>query len=241
MNRRYLLLLFILALGSTLWAKDLPKAQSVSGVVRIDGPRPKRAPIPLTPESRKLYDKHPLSEVKLVSAKGEVQNVFVYVKKGLPEGKSYNAPKEGALVNQKKSMFRPRVQGVFVGQEVSMRNSDPLIHNVRSLSEENRPFNIGQPAGTPDRKKVFKDKEGPIELRCDFHPWMRAYLFVMEHPCFAVADAEGRFTINGLPAGNYTLASWHEAFGEQEQKITVKAGGLKDIEFKLKPAKRDPF
>ena len=206
MNRRYLLLLFILALGSTLWAKDLPKAQSVSGVVRFDGPRPKRTPIPLTPESRKLYDKHPLSEVKLVSAKGEVQNVFVYVKKGLPEGKSYNAPKEGALVNQKKSMFRPRVQGVFVGQEVSMRNSDPLIHNVRSLSEENRPFNIGQPAGTPDRKKVFKDKEGPIELRCDFHPWMRAYLFVMEHPYFAVTDAQGHFTIKGLPVGNYTLA-----------------------------------
>ena len=241
MNRRYLLLLFILALGSTLWAKDLPKAQSVSGVVRFDGPRPKRTPIPLTPESRKLYDKHPLSEVKLVSAKGEVQNVFVYVKKGLPEGKSYNAPKEGALVNQKKSMFRPRVQGVFVGQKVSMRNSDPLIHNVRSLSEENRPFNIGQPAGTPARKKVFKDKEGPIELRCDFHPWMRAYLFVMEHPYFAVTDAQGRFTIKGLPVGNYTLAIWHETFGEQEQKITVKSGGLKDIEFNLKPAKRDPF
>ena len=122
-----------------------------------------------------------------------------------------------------------------------MRNSDPLIHNVRSLSEENRPFNIGQPAGTPDRKKVFKDKEGPIELRCDFHPWMRAYLFVMEHPYFAVTDAQGHFTIKGLPVGNYTLAIWHEAFGEQEQKITVKAGGLKDIEFNLKPAKRDPF
>ena len=227
----YLLFLF----GITVQAAD------ISGVILLDGPRPKRTPLPLTPESRKLYEKHPLSEVKLVSAKGEVQNVFVYVKKGLPEGKSYNAPKEGALVNQKKSMFRPRVQGVFVGQEVSMRNSDPLIHNVRSLSEENRPFNIGQPAGTPDRKKVFKDKEGPIELRCDFHPWMRAYLFVMEHPYFAVTAAQGHFTIKGLPVGNYTLAIWHEAFGEQEQKITVKAGGLKDIEFNLKPAKRDPF
>ena len=238
MKRRYLLLLFTLALGSTLWAKDLPKAQSVSGVVHLDGPRPKRTPLPLTPESRKLYDNQPLREMRLVSAKGEVQNVFVYVKKGLPEGKSYNAPKEGALVNQKKSMFRPRVQGVFVGQEVSMRNSDPLIHNVRSLSEENRPFNIGQPAGTPDRKKVFKDKEGPIELRCDFHPWMRAYLFVMDHPFFTVTDAQGRFAIKGLPSGTYTLAIWHEAFGEQEQKITVKTGGLKGIEFEFKPAKR---
>ncbi len=217
----------------------LPAAgQPVSGVVYLEGPRPKRTPIALTPESRKLYDKHPLSEVKLVSARGEVQNVFVYVKKGLPVGKSFPAPQKGALVNQKKSMFRPRVQGILIGQEVSMRNSDPVIHNVRSLSSKNRPFNIGQPAGTPDRRKVFKDKEGPIELRCDFHPWMRAYLFVMEHPCFAVTDAEGRFAINGLVAGNYTLAIWHEAFGEQEQEITVKADGLKGIEFKFKPVKR---
>jgi len=56
-----------------------------------------------------------------------------------------------------------------------------------------------------------------------------------------VTDAQGHFTIKGLPVGNYTLAIWHEAFGEQEQKITVKAGGLKNIEFNLKPAKRDPF
>ncbi len=211
--------------------------QSISGVVHLDGPQPKRTPIALTPESRKLYDKHPLSEVKLVSAKGEVQNVFVYVKKGLPVGKTFPAPKKGALVNQRKSMFRPRVQGLLVGQEVFMRNSDPVIHNVRSLSSENRPFNIGQPAGTPDRKKVFKDREGPIELRCDFHPWMRAYLFVMEHPYFAVTDAQGRFTINDLAAGSYTLAIWHEAYGEQEQKITLKAGGLKGIKFEFKPAK----
>ena len=211
--------------------------QSISGVVHLDGPRPKRTPIALTPESRKLYDKHPLSEVKLVSAKGEVQNVFVYVKKGLPTGKSFPAPRKGAQVNQKKSMFRPRVQGILIGQEVFMRNSDPVIHNVRSLSSENRPFNIGQPAGTPDRKKVFKDKEGPIELRCDFHPWMRAYLFVMEHPYFAVTDAQGRFTIKGLPAGSYTLSIWHEAFGEQEQKITLKDSELKGIKFEFKPAK----
>ena len=226
---RTLTLLFISAAAAM--------AADISGIINLDGPRPKRTPIALTPESRKLYDKHPLSEVKLVSAKGEVQNVFVYVKKGLPTGKSFPAPRKGAQVNQKKSMFRPRVQGILIGQEVFMRNSDPVIHNVRSLSSENRPFNIGQPAGTPDRKKVFKDKEGPIELRCDFHPWMRAYLFVMEHPYFAVTDAQGRFTIKGLPAGSYTLAIWHEAFGEQEQKITLKDSERKGIKFEFKPAK----
>ena len=215
-------------------------AADISGVILLDGPRPKRTPLPLTPESRKLYEgkPYPHSEVELVSDKGEIKNVFVYVKKGLPAGKTYEAPKQGALLDQQRSMFRPRVQGLFVGQEITLRNSDPVIHNVRSLSDENRPFNIGQPVGSLDRKKKFRDKEGPIELRCDFHPWMRAYLFVMEHPFFAVTDVQGRFSIKGLPADNYTLAIWHEAFGEQEQKITVKAGGLKGIEFEFKPKKR---
>lgn len=215
-------------------------AADISGVILLDGPHPKRTPLPLTPESQKLYEgkPYPHSEVELVSDKGEIKNVFVYVKKGLPAGKTYEAPKQGALLDQQRSMFRPRVQGLFVGQEITLRNSDPVIHNVRSLSDENRPFNIGQPVGSPDRKKKFRDKEGPIQLRCDFHPWMRAYLFVMEHPFFAVTDVQGRFSIKGLPADNYTLAIWHEAFGEQEQKITVKAGGLKGIEFEFKPKKR---
>ena len=222
--------------GIALSSSGLCAAEkTVSGIVRLDGPRPKRQPIQLTPGIRELYQTHPLSEVKIVSAKGEVANVFVYVKKGLPEAKTFPVPEKSALVNQKKSMFRPRVQGVFVGQEVILRNSDPLIHNVRSLSDENRPFNIGQPAGTPDRKKVFKDKEGPIELRCDFHPWMRAYLFVMDHPFFAVTDRHGHFIIKNLPAGEYTLAIWHEAFGEQKQKITVGANGLKDVTFTYQP------
>ena len=98
-----------------------------------------------------------------------------------------------------------------------MRNSDPIIHNVRSLSQENRPFNIAQPAGTPDRLKRFSDQEGPIELRCDYHRWMRAFIFVMEHPFFGVTDAQGRFSIKNLPSGEYVLATWHESFGENKQ------------------------
>ena len=87
-----------------------------------------------------------------------------------------------------------------------MRNSDPLVHNVRSLSLENRAFNIAQPAATPDRKKVFKKRERAITIQCDFHPWMKAFIFVMDHPYFAVTGKKGEFTLGGLPAGKYTLA-----------------------------------
>ena len=230
------LTLFILSAATAIGA-------DVSGVIKLNGPKPKRPPLPLTPESRKLYEgrPYPRDEVELVSAKGEIKNVFVYIRKGLPVGKTYPAPKKAALLDQKRSMFRPRIQGLFVGQDFAMRNSDPIIHNVRSLSQENRPFNIAQPAGTPDRLKRFNDKEGPIELRCDYHRWMRAYLFVMEHPFFAVTDAQGRFTIKNLPAGEYTLVTWHESLGENKQIIKVGSSGLKGINFTYKPKKKLNF
>ena len=175
--------------------------------------------------------------MELVSAKGEIKNVFVYIRKGLPAGKTYAAPKKAALLDQQRSMFRPRIQGLFVGQDFAMRNSDPIIHNVRSLSQENRPFNIAQPAGTPDRLKRFSDKEGPIELRCDYHRWMRAFIFVMDHPFFAVTDAQGRFTIKNLPPGEYVLVTWHESFGENKQSIQVRNSELKNVNFTYKPKK----
>ena len=212
-------------------------AADITGVIKLDGPQPKRPPLPLTPESRKLYEgkPYPRDEVELVSVKGEIKNVFVYIRKGLPAGKTYPAPKKPALLDQKRSMFRPRIQGLFVGQDFAMRNSDPIIHNVRSLSQENRPFNIAQPAGTPDRLKRFSDKEGPIELRCDYHRWMRAFIFVMEHPFFAVTDAQGRFTIKNLPPGEYMLATWHESFGENKQTIRTGVDGSKGVIFIYKP------
>ncbi|MDC0050892.1 hypothetical protein OAJ79_04615 [Verrucomicrobia bacterium] len=226
---RTLTLLFISAAAAM--------AADISGIIKLDGPQPKRPPLPLTPESRKLYEgkPYPRDEVELVNEKREIQNVFVYIRKGLPTGKTYPAPKKPALLDQQRSMFRPRVQGLFVGQDFAMRNSDPIIHNVRSLSQENRPFNIAQPAGTPDRLKRFSNKEGPIELRCDFHRWMRAYIFVMEHPFFAITDAKGRFQIKNLPPGEYTLATWHESFGKNKQIINVGVDGLNNVTFAYKP------
>ena len=102
-----------------------------------------------------------------------------------------------------------------------MKNGDPFIHNVRSLSRKNRQFNIAQPQGSPDRKKSFDQPEGPITLKCDFHRWMEAHLWVMDHPFYAVTNTEGEFEISDLPPGKYTLVAWHEVFGESQIEITT--------------------
>lgn len=131
-------------------------------------------------------------------------------------------------------MFRPRVQGVRVGQEFLMRNSDALIHNVRSYAFRNRAFNIAQPAGTPDRKKVFTKPERALKIGCDIHGWMTAYVFVMEHPYFAVTNEQGEFKIKGLPAGEYTLEAWHEQFGKQEATFNVGPTDTAEVAFTFK-------
>jgi plastocyanin len=209
---------------------------SVVGVVKFDGERLRRKPLVLREKGGKLSDCHKLhdnpllDESRIVSAKGELANVFIYVEKGL-EKKSYPIPKSPALLNQEKCMFRPRVQGIQVGQEFLMRNSDPMTHNVRSFARRNRAFNVAQPAKSPDRDRVFTRGEGAVKLQCDIHPWMTAYYFVMEHPYFAVTNEKGQFKINGLPTGEYTLVAWHEEYGEQKVEITVAATGSTDVGF----------
>ncbi len=204
-------------------SKPADGVSALTGTVRFEGPRPKRNRLPMDEPSRKLYNGKPaFDESILISKSGGLANVFVHVK--TPVRGDFPVPSAPAVIDQQKSVFRPRVQGLRVGQELVMKNGDPFIHNIRSLSRKNRPFNIAQPPGSPNRRKTFEEAEGPITIKCDFHRWMTAHFWVMDHPFFAVTDKDGQFTIPGLPPGEYTLAAWHEVFGEQEVKVTVGKG-----------------
>ena len=211
----------------------------VSGVALFEGPRPERRRIRLTEKGgvpsdcQRLHENGLLDENILISADGRIANVFVYVKHGLPD-EEYPVPEEPALLDQEKCMFTPRVQGVRVGQDFLMRNSDPVLHNVRSLTLRNRPFNIAQPPDSDDRERVFRTREKAVGIQCDIHSWMRAYFFVMDHPFFAVTDETGQFKIEGLPPGEYSLAAWHEEFGEREAEITVDSDGTAIADFSFR-------
>lgn len=206
---------------------------SLKGTIRFEGPRPKRAPVHMDESSRKLHKTQPLDESVLISKSGRLANVFVYLKN--PPPGEYKPPTKPAILDQKGSIFTPRVQAVRVGQQLMMKNGDPFIHNVRSLSRKNRQFNIAQPQGSPDRKKTFDQAEGPIILKCDFHRWMEAHLWVMDHPFYAVTNAEGEFEIPNLSPGDYEISAWHEKLGEQSQKITVgKDGSISNFKFRAR-------
>ena len=217
--------------------KQKPMSQAtVTGSVRFEGERPPRKRLNMDDATRKLYDGKPaFDESVLIDGSGGLANVFVFVKNP-PQG-DYPVPKKPVVLDQRKSVFRPRVLGVRAGQEIVMKNGDPFIHNIRSLSRKNRPFNIVQPAGSPDRGKTFEAAEGPITIKCDFHRWMTAHFWVMDHPFHAVTDAHGQFSIPGLPPGKYTLEAWHEVFGEQEIEVTVDPGSRSKPAFTFRPEK----
>ena len=165
----------------------------------------------------KVYDE------SLVAGSG-LANVFVYIKSGL-EGKSFETPTTPVVIDQGGCQFHPHVLGVQVNQPVQITNSDPVTHNIHPMAVSNREWNHSQGPGDPAMTRRFTKPEIMIPVKCNIHGWMHAYIGVLDHPYFAVSKDDGSFEIANLPPGTYTIATWHETLGTQEQQITVSAAG----------------
>jgi Carboxypeptidase regulatory-like domain len=173
------------------------------------------------------------AENVLLGDNNSLQNAFVYIKEGLPPG-MYPVPADPVVLDQQKCRYVPHVLGLQVGQSLAIRNSDPLLHNVRSDGVVNQPFDVGTPLQGIEIKKTFATREVMVPFKCNVHGWMTAYVGVLEHPFFAVTDANGRFSIPKLPPGTYTIEVWHETLGTQTQQVTVAAKETKDLSFSYK-------
>src|SRR5688572_6447422 len=112
-----------------------------------------------------------------------------------------------SMVTRKKE-FVPRVLAVPAGSTVWFPNEDPILHNVFSVSGENR-FDLGLYRNGPGKSWTFK-KPGVVRVFCNVHHSMVAYVAVLDSPYFALPDATGKFTLKGVPDGPGTLEVWHE-------------------------------
>jgi hypothetical protein len=135
------------------------------------------------------------------------------------------------VIDQTGCLYEPRVVGVMVGQSLEIRNSDPLLHNIKAVPTENRGFNISQPQAGMTSTRTFNTPEIMVPLECNVHGWMNAYVGVVAHPYFATTGADGAFAIAGLPAGTYQLEAWHERFGTRTGTVTVTDGGAGTVDF----------
>ncbi len=199
-------------------------AATVMGTVVYEGRAPRMRPLPVDadPACAAMHEEDPLLTEFLVLGEGQsVANTLVYIEKGLPEGKSYPVPEEAFVVSQQGCRYGPHVFGVRAGQTVKFTNPDGLQHNVHPLPEENREVNRAMSKTEQEFTHVFQKPEPPFRIKCDVHTWMEAYCAVFDHPFFDVTEKEGKFRIEGLEPGEYTVKAWHEVLGTRQSTITV--------------------
>jgi len=207
---------------------------SVKGTVKLNGTVPNQKPINMTsdPACARQHNAAVPGEEIVADKKGNLQNVVVFVSDGLG-ARTFDVPPEPAVIQQKGCVYLPHVLALRVNQKLQVLNSDACTHNIHPQPVNNREWNKAQsPASTAEA--TFAREEVGIPLKCNVHPWMRAYLAVFKHPYFAVTGKDGSFDLSNLPPGTYTIEAWHEKFGTSTQKITVGANETKNIDFVFK-------
>ncbi len=209
---------------------DPATAATVNGSVKFDGTAPKPAKIDM---SQDPACKGPNTAETVVADNGSLANVFVYVKDGLGN-RTFDVPKDSVTLDQSGCRYHPHVLGVMAGQNIEIKNDDPTTHNIHPTPKDNREWNESQPPKAAPLEKSFAREEIMLPVKCNQHPWMKMYISVVKSPFYAVTGPDGKYSIKGLPPGDYTLAFVHEKLGEQDQKVTLAAKDSKTVDQSFK-------
>jgi len=150
-------------------------------------------------------------------------------------GKTFPAPSEHPVIDQKGLLFQPHIAVVLAGTTVDFLNSDKVAHNVfwPSLMQGTKKL-PGKNLGTwpQGEKRSFKfDQPGVAALLCNVHPEMSGYVVVTPTPYHATTDKSGSYKIDNVPDGQYSVVAWHEGAKSQSKAVTV-AGDTK-VDFTL--------
>jgi plastocyanin len=141
------------------------------------------------------------------------------------------------LIDQMGCMYEPYVSAVVVGETFKVQNSDPFMHNVNATPKINKGFNFAQAAKGQINEKTFDKPELAVKFACNVHPWMVAYLHVLENPFFAVTDDKGAFELpEGLPPGKYDLEVNHLKAGIVKLEVETAAGKGAEVVVEMAPA-----
>ncbi len=225
---RCLGVLAVLVAASTA---QLAQAAEITGKVTLTGKPPPEIPIPLDANCMKVQHQAITTRHYVVGQENGLGNVFVWIKEGVT-GK-YTPPATPGVLDQVGCEYEPYVQGLMTGQKLKIVNSDPFLHNVDCMPVINRGFNVAQVTRGQATEKVFDKQEVLVKFKCDVHPWMFAYVGVVDHPFFCVTDKDGNYKISGLPPGKYTIEAYHLKAGKSDQAITVADGEKKVVNFTL--------
>jgi len=148
-------------------------------------------------------------------------------------GKPAGAATPPVVLDQKGCLYEPQIFAIQTGQKILVKNSDLVMHNVHinpTATGNNQANNSPtQMPSSPEVTFTFNKPESFMKFQCDVHPWMFAWVTVVDHPYFAVTDKDGKFTIKDVPPGKYTVTASHRKAAPTgvDQEVEVKADGAK--------------
>ena len=216
--------------AAVLAAAHIASAGDITGKITLKGTPPPERVIPMDKSCGDLWQgkPQPTTRVYTVGEGGGLADVVVYVKDA--SGASVPVPAEPAVLDQHGCEYLPYIIGIRAKQQLLVKNSDPVMHNVHtvpSASSGNKELNKAQMAKQKPLEFAFDNPEMFLTFKCDVHRWMFAYVSVFDHPYFTVSQKDGTFKIANVPPGKYTVEAAHRRAGKQSMEVTVGADAAK--------------
>ncbi|MFQ5603345.1 MAG: carboxypeptidase regulatory-like domain-containing protein [bacterium] len=195
---------------------------SITGRVTFSGAVPPKQKLEVTKDVAVCSKEPHYKEDLVVSSSNGLANVVVSIS-NISAGKDLSSLGTTFAIDQNGCAFKPHVVLIPTGAELTIKNSDGILHNIHTYSELNSPVNVAQPGFNKEMKQTFDQAEF-IRVTCDVHNWMGAYVCVVDHPYYVVTDSEGNFELIDVPAGTYSVEFWQESLGKKSMEVTVTAG-----------------
>ena len=192
-------------------------AGSISGKVVLSGPLPSPKKVEVTIDQYVCGNEKDAGDL-LLSPHKELRNAVVWIDNP-PRGTVLPPQSAKVEMDQNGCVFLPRVVVVPAGGTVEFLNSDRLLHNIHAAPKQNVSFNRTQPKGRTI--PVTFEKPEIVRITCDLHAWMVGWVVVAAHPYYAITGADGQFSFDNLPPGQYQLQVWHERLGMARANVTV--------------------
>lgn len=241
MDRPVITVMALAGLAAALWAAGtgaqeayreaaVNSGAAISGEALYSGPPPGPFVIWVKKDAEVFGEKVPDDRL-VVSQAGRIKNVVITLE-GISEGKPW--PNHRPQLANKGGRFLPHVQVVRTGTQLEIINRDPVLHNTHGYQDGRTVFNLAQPNQDQIIRKPLK-RPGRIDVMCDAHDWMSAWIVVSAHPYVAITGEDGTYTLSDVPPGTYQLTAWHEKLGKKQVQVMVEAGKRRRADFTFSP------
>lgn len=219
---------------------DVTDGRMLSGKVKFDGELPSSTEILISKDEHVCGSGDIVSDPVETGADGSLAQAVVALH-GITAGKPWSDGLAKPEIIQEACKFAPFVQVAPKGVDLTIVNKDPLLHNIHAYELIGRArrslFNIAQPQADQVDVVPLKLRRGDIvEIDCDAHNWMSAWIYTADHPYVALTGADGAFVIDQVPPGQYEMTIWHPGIGSRTEAVEIAAGNDLDIELTLTPS-----